>query len=117
MGKLKPTCIAVTEDGSQLYALASGYDTSITFGDPGSDTRYILLKSDTRPASLQETSWNEVRLVQKIEPQYSERHELEHRGVCSLIHGRLHHPGRLRHLAKHAALGGRKCLANKPSRD
>ncbi|KAG0363725.1 hypothetical protein BG005_008095 [Podila minutissima] len=65
MGKLKPTCIAVTEDGLQLYALASGYDTSIKFGQPGSDTRYILLKSDVRPAALLETSWTVVSSFKK----------------------------------------------------
>ncbi|KAG0035650.1 D-tyrosyl-tRNA(Tyr) deacylase [Podila clonocystis] len=63
--KLKPTCVAVAEDGLQLYALASGYDTSIKFGQPGSDTRYILLKSDARPASLLETRWAVVSSFKK----------------------------------------------------
>ncbi|KAG0040776.1 D-tyrosyl-tRNA(Tyr) deacylase [Podila clonocystis] len=63
--KLKPTCVAVTEDGLQFYALASGYDTSIKFGQPGSDTRYILLKSDDRPASLLETRWAVVSSFKK----------------------------------------------------
>ncbi|KAG0343942.1 hypothetical protein BG004_004876 [Podila humilis] len=60
MGRLKPTCIAATQDGTQLYAIASGYDTSIQFGEPGSSTRYILLKSDTRPTSLAATTWTVV---------------------------------------------------------
>ncbi|KAF8928410.1 hypothetical protein BGZ47_001653, partial [Haplosporangium gracile] len=64
MGQLEASCFAQGSDNT-LYALAFGYDHSISTSTPGADAVAVLLKSNTSPSSPNALIWEVVSTIRR----------------------------------------------------